>query len=71
MAASQPAYDGPAVRVVLARAGTSPQTRIVPATEVDDVLREALASGWSVREVCEVPEVREAVDPPGAPGAVS
>jgi ABC-2 type transport system ATP-binding protein len=53
---SSPPYEGTRVRVVLARGDTAPQTRWVPAAEVDDALREALAAGWSVREVRADPE---------------
>ncbi|MGC4109931.1 MAG: hypothetical protein QM747_05805 [Nocardioides sp.] len=39
------------MRVVLARPDAAPVTRSVPSDQVDDILREALADGWSVREV--------------------
>jgi ABC-2 type transport system ATP-binding protein len=47
----------PRVRVILARAGGEALTHEVAAHEVDDLLRDALADGWSVREVRGAPEV--------------
>ena len=49
--------DLPRVRVVVARADGEPRTHEVAAHEVDDVLRDALADGWSVREVRTLPDV--------------
>jgi ABC-type multidrug transport system ATPase subunit len=49
--------DLPRVRVVLVRADGQPRAHEVTAHEVDDLLRDALADGWSVREVRTLPDV--------------
>ncbi len=48
--------DVPRVRVVLARPDGAPRTQEVDAHEVDDLLRDALAEGWSVHEVRATPD---------------